>query len=87
MRTDRFTEEQIVQIVREAETSDAATVCRRHGISRVTLWRWRRSYGGLAPPAARRLKQLEAENRRLKQVVGELSLDNRVLKDVLRKKH
>lgn len=86
MRTTRFTEDQILGIVREAETSDGATVCRRHGIARVTLWRWRKSYGGLELSAARRLKQLEEENRRLKQVVGELSLDNRVLKDVLAKK-
>ena len=86
MREARFTDEQIVQIVHEAETSDAATVCRRHGIARVTLWRWRRHYGGVEPDAARRLRQREAENRRLKQVVGELSVANGVLKDVLAKK-
>jgi putative transposase len=83
MRGTRFTEEEIVRIVGEAERADAATVCRQYGVGRTTLWRWRRQYGGVEPDAARRL---EAENRRLKQVVGELSLDNRVLKDVLAKK-
>jgi putative transposase len=72
--------------VREAESADAAVVCRQYGVGRTTLWRWRRQYGGIEPDAARRLRQLEAENRRLKQVVGELSVDNRVLKDVLAKK-
>lgn len=86
MRTRRFTEEQIVRIVHEAHAHDALTVCRRHGIARTTLWRWRKSYAGLELSAARRLKALEEENRRLKQVVGELSVDNRVLKDVLAKK-
>ena len=86
MRTTRFTEEQIVKIVQEAAAHDAATVCRRHGIGRTTLWRWQRVYGGLEPSAVRALKRLEAENRRLREVVAELSVDNRVLKDVLAKK-
>lgn len=86
MRRRRFSEEQIVRIVREAGAHDALTVCRRHGIGRSTLWRWRKVYAGLEVSAARRLKALEEENRRLKQVVGELSVDNRVLKDVLAKK-
>ena len=86
MRTNRFTEEQIVKIVQEAVASDAATVCRRHGIGRTTLWRWQRAYGGLEPSAVRALKRLEAENRRLREVVAELSVDNRVLKDALAKK-
>jgi putative transposase len=86
MRGIRFTEEEIVRIVRESEGADAATICRQYGVGRTTLWRWRRQYSGVEPDAARRLRQLEEENRRLKQVVGELSVDNRVLKDVLAKK-
>jgi len=86
MRGTRFTEEEIVRIVRESESVDAATLCRQYGVGRTTLWRWRRQYGGVEPDAARRLRRLEEENRRLKQVVGELSVDNRVLKDVLAKK-
>ena len=57
-------------------------VCRRHGISRQTFYRWRAKYGGLEVSEARRLRQLEDENRRLKQLVADLSLDNRFLKDI-----
>ena len=57
-------------------------VCRRHGISRQTFYRWRAKYGGLEVSEARRLRQLEDENRRLKQLVADLTLDNAILKDV-----
>ena len=86
MREKRYSEEEIVRIVHESEGANQVEVCRRHGIGRATLWRWRRAYSGVEPQAARRLKHLEEENRRLKQVVGELSVDNRALKDLLAKK-
>ena len=83
MRTSKFREEQIIAILKEAaagmKTDD---VCLRHGISRQTFYRWRSKYGGLEVSEARRLKRLEEENRRLKQLVADLTLDNAILKDV-----
>jgi putative transposase len=86
MRKSRFSDEQIVAIVREAETGKPMEVCRRHGVSKETLRRWRAKYRGLELQEARRLKALEDENRRLKKLVADLALDNSLLKDLVGRK-
>ncbi len=86
MRGSRFTQEQIVGILKEHEAGAAtAALCRRHGISEQTFYRWKRVYGGLERGEATRLKALEAENARLKRLVAEQALDNQILKELLRK--
>ncbi len=86
MRGSRFTQEQIVGILQEHEAGAAtAALCRHHGISEQTLYRWKQKYGGLEPGEATRLKALEEENSRLKRLVAEQALDNLILKDLLRK--
>ena len=86
MRRKRFKEEQIIGILKEAEAGETVKeLVRRHGISEQTFYRWRSKYGGMEASDARRLKHLEDENRQLKQMVAELSLDNRALKGALGK--
>ena len=86
MKRARFSEEQIIAILKEAESGVKATeLCRRHGISDATFYVWRSKYGGLEVSEMRRLRQLEEENRRLKAIVADQALDLRVLKDVLAK--
>ncbi len=87
MKRSRFTEEQIIGILREQEAGGkTADVCRRHGVSEATFYKWKAKYGGLEVSEARRLKALEAENARLKKLLAEAMLDNAMLKDVAAKK-
>ena len=83
MKRTRFSDEQIVGILQEATgPTTAREVCRKHGITETTFYRWRAKYGGMQKAEIRRLKQLEDENRRLKKLVADLSLDVAMLKDV-----
>ncbi len=87
MKKSRYTDEQIAFALRQAETgTPVGEVLRKMGISEQTFYRWKRMYGGLGPSEVRRLKQLEEENRRLKQMVADLSLDKHMLQDVLSRK-
>ena len=87
MRPSRFSGEQIIAILREQEAgSTTADVCRTHGISSATFYKWKAKYGGLEVSDARRLKVLEKENRRLKKLLAEAMLDNAMLKDIASKK-
>lgn len=86
MRKSQFSEEQIIGILRLAAAGQTvAEVCRQHGISEGTYYRWKAQYGGLEVSQLRRLRQLEDENRRLKQIVADLTLDNTALKEIAAK--
>ncbi len=86
MRQSRFTEEQIIVILAEQERGmKTAEVCRKHGISPNTFYKWKAKYGGLDVSDARRLKSLETENGRLKRLLADAMLDNAMLKDLLGK--
>lgn len=87
MKPSRFTEEQIIGILREQETgAKTADVCRKHGVSSATFYKWKARYGGLDVSDARRLKALEDENAKLKKLLAEAMLDNAMLKDINSKK-
>ena len=86
MRKSRFSEEQIIAILKEQEAGMAtAEVCRRHGISSPTFYTWKSKYGGLEVSDAKRLKALEDENRKLKKLLAEEVMDNATLKEMLTK--
>jgi putative transposase len=87
MKKARFTEEQIIGILREHEVGAATgDVCRKRGISSATFYKWKAKYGGLEVSDAKRLRSLEDENRRLKKLLAEAMLDNAMLKDIATKK-
>jgi len=88
MRKSRFSEEQIIGILAEQESgAKTADVCRRHGVSEATFYKWKSKFGGMSVSEAKRLKGLEQENSELKKMVAELSLDNRALKAALSKEY
>ena len=86
MRKSKFTEEQILAALKLGETTTADEVCRKIGVSRNTYFAWKKKYAGMDVNDAKRLKQLEDENRRLKKLVADQALDNAMLKEVLAKK-
>jgi putative transposase len=87
MKKSRFTETQIVSILKQQESGRATKeLCREHGISEATFYNWKSKYGGMEASDVRRLKDLEEENARLKKMYAELSLDHSILKEVITKK-
>jgi len=87
MRTKRFTDEQIIGVLKEAEAgAKTKELCRKHGISEATFYNWKAKYSGMTVSEARRLKELEAENGKLKKLLAESELDKAALKDLLNRK-
>lgn len=87
MKKTRFTEAQIIGILNELEAGMAvANLSRKHGVSDATIYKWRTKFGGMLESDLRKLRQLEDENRRLKHMYAELSIDHRILKDIVEKK-
>ncbi len=86
MKKSRFSETQIVAILKQADAGlKVKDICRKHGISDATYYKWKSKYGGMEASDIKRLKELEDENRRLKQMYAELSLDHKILKDIVEK--
>jgi len=87
MKRSRYSESQIIKILKEGESGIPVTdICRAHGISRSAYYKWKSKYWGMDLPELKHLRQLETENRRLKQMYAELSLDHKILKDIISKK-
>lgn len=87
MKKSKFTESQIVKILKEAEAGvSVEDLMRQHGFSRATFYKWKAKYSGMSVSELKRLKELEEENRRLKQMYADLSLEHEVLKDIIEKK-
>ena len=87
MKTGRFSESQIIGILKQQEAGmKTGDICREHGISQATFYNWKSKYGGMEASDVRRLRDLEQENARLKRMYAELSLDHQILKDIIEKK-
>ncbi|MCB0540377.1 MAG: transposase [Ignavibacteriae bacterium] len=87
MKKSRFSETQIVGILKQHEQGlKVADICRQHSISSATFFNWKSKYGGMQASDIKRLRELEEENRKLKQMYADLALDNRILKDIIEKK-
>jgi len=86
MAKKRYTPEQIVEILREGDTVGMAEACRKHGVSDVTFYRWKRQYGGMQNTEIQRVKHLEKENKQLKELAGDQALAIQVMKDELKKR-
>jgi len=87
LKKSRFSEEQIIGILKEQESGiKTADVCRRHGVSEATFYKWKSKYGGLDASELKRIKELEAENAKLKRMFADMALENTALKDLIEKK-
>lgn len=87
MKKSKFTESQMLAILKEGESGiSVMEVCRKHGISNATYYQWKKKYAGMTLPELKRVKELEAENARLKRMYAELALENTAIKDVLSRK-